>query len=100
MHELSEAVTLKEPDSEITQITQRVSTCAYLSPVTVDYDAGKFTFAGKTNIDDKILLFSADVDKSTGKVKCTINSENTVLNAMLLKQLKKAILGEQEQDRN
>lgn len=46
-------------------------------------------------IDDSVLLVSADADKESGKVKVTVQSENTVLNDMLLKQLKKAVVADE-----
>ena len=95
MNESSEVVALADA-SDVSQLTQRILTTANLATVTVDYDAGIFKFAGKTQIDDSPLLFSVEVDKTTSKAKCTISSENTVLNSMLLKSLKKAILAEDQ----
>jgi len=94
MNELSDTLSLKDPQSEVTQVSQRVLQCAYLSPTESDYDAGRFKFAGKTMLNDELLLLSVTVDKSTGSTKLVVNSENTVLNAMLLKQLKNAIVGQ------
>jgi len=91
MNESSESISFKNVEQDLPLLTQRILDSAYLSPIVVDYDAGKFKFSGKTMIDDGPLLFAVDVDRSTGKGKCTINSENTVINSMLLKQLKKAI---------
>jgi len=97
MNENSEVFPLKDPTDDVTQLTQRVLRAAYLSTVSVDYDTGIFKFAGKTQINDLFLLFSVEIDKSNGKAKCQINSENTVLNSVLLKYLNKAILAEDQQ---
>lgn len=93
MNELSDKVALKDAASEAGQIIQRVLQCAYLSVVSSDLDSSKFQFSGRTMLSDEVVLVSVIVDKSTGEAKCTINSENSVLNAMLLKALKPAIAG-------
>jgi len=90
----SDSFTLVDLDSQLSSLPQRVTDAAYLSTVSVDHNVGKFRFAGKTMIDDVPLLCTVDVDKATGKGKITIQSENTVLNSMLLKQLKLACLNE------
>jgi hypothetical protein len=93
MNELSDKVTLKDAATEAGQIIQRVLQCAYLAVVSSDLLTSKFQFSGRTMLNDEVVLVSVVVDKSTGEAKCTINSENSVLNAMLLKALKPAISG-------
>lgn len=97
MNESSETFELKS-SGDISVITQRVLECAYLSAVNVDYDTGKFKFAGKTMVGDNILLVSievVDAEAQPPKVKVNVNSESTIYNPMLLKQLQKALLGEE-----
>ena len=93
MNELTDTVTLKDVNTDINNVTQRVLQCAYLSTTTTDPFNGKFQFSGRSMLNDEVVLVTILVDKSTGVAKCTINSENTVLNAMLLKALKTAIVG-------
>lgn len=102
MNESSDFATLKNV-SDANSVPQRILSAAYLSTSSSDSETGlimqriqnnnvgKYKFSGKTMIDDIVLLVSADVDKESGKVKLTVQSENTVLNDMLLKQLKKAV---------
>src|SRR5689334_10926015 len=101
MNELNDSASLNDVQSEVALVTQRVLQCAYLSIVEgtysihkgsscspiykANYEGGKFRFAGRTTLNDSLVLFTVGVDRSTGKCSLTINSENTVLNAMLLK---------------
>lgn len=79
MNETTETMSFKDLSNNLPLITQRVLDCAYLTPIIVDYDNGKFKFAGKTMTDDVIVLFSVDINKDTEKAKCTVQSENTVI---------------------
>jgi len=98
MNENSETFDLRIVD-DISRIVQRILAGAYLATVNVDFDTGKFKFSGKTMVNsgsNDILLLSIDVlDKEVGKLKISISSENTILNPMLLKHLKKTILGDE-----
>jgi hypothetical protein len=94
LNESSDSVTIGDASSDLQAAVQRVTEAAYLSPVAADYETGKFKFAGHTMIDDAPLLFSVDFNKDTHKAKCTVQSENTVLNPLLLKLLKTAVVGD------
>jgi len=93
MTEVSEVVNLKDAQLDLSEIPQRVMSCAYLSTVNLDVENGKFRFAGKTIIEDKPLLVTVDVNKDAGTAKCSVKSESTMLNPPLLKQLSAAIVG-------
>jgi len=75
----------------VPKIPQIILETAYLSAIQTDFDSGSFKFAGRTNIDDTPILVSLEINKDAQSAKCTVNSENTVLNSMLLKQLKQAL---------
>jgi len=98
MNETSETFDLKSND-DITRIVQRVLAGAYLATVNVDFDAGKFKFSGRTMVNtgsnDVLLLSMEVVDKEIGKLKVSVSSENTIMNPMLLKHLKKTLLGDE-----
>lgn len=91
---MSDTVALKDVQSDESQLTQRVLQCAYLAVISTDSTSGKYQYSGRTMLKDEPLLFTVVVDRSASSAKCTIQSENTVLNSMLLKQLKGAIAGE------
>jgi len=92
MNESSDFIFFKDVSADSSGLTQKVLNFCYLSPVTIDMDAGKFTFAGKTQIEDTPILFSVQVvDKQSGKARIALCSENTVLNSRLLKALQKEI---------
>jgi len=93
MNEIFDTITLKDTKNDIPLITQRILDCAYLANIEANFESGNFKFAGLTMIKDELVLFSVIVDKDTGSTKCTLSSENTVLNAILFKQLKSAIIG-------
>jgi len=91
MHEASDNLILRGIQNLVPKIPQIILETAYLSAIQTDFDTGSFKFAGRTNIDDNPILVSLEVNKEAQSAKCTVHSENTVLNSMLLKQLKQAL---------
>jgi len=92
MNEVSEFIFFKDVASDSSALTQKVLNFCYLSPIVIDMENGKFTFAGKTQIEDVPILFSVNVvDRQSGKTKISVSSENSVLNSRLLKNLQKEI---------
>lgn len=83
MNQVSDELKLRDKN----QITKKILDYAYLAPITVDVDGGHFEFSGRTMIGDNPILLTLDVSE-TGSIKSTIKSENTVLNSLLMKQLK------------
>jgi len=84
MHESSEPVSVAE--SSISEIVRTVLTVAYLAHIPSPGQEGKYRFAGKTLLDQGILLVSIDVN-ADGIGKCSVNCENTILASMLLKAI-------------
>jgi len=92
MHVSSEDIFFNDVKSEIRSLSQKVLACAYLSPVVTNPESGTFKFCGRTNVEDVPILLLIQVDTESGKATLSVNSENLVLNQMLAKTLKQAIL--------
>lgn len=89
MHASSDSFSLDL--SDLRALSQKVLECIYTSPITLDTENGKFRFSSTTNIEGLPLLITLDADKQGQKIKLGVLSESTVLNSMLLKQLKQSL---------
>jgi hypothetical protein len=95
MHESSTSCQLSEPiASQCDQIKDRVMRCVNSHPVLVDAAAGVFKFSAVSLTGGVDLIISINVDVATGKTKCKVNSELTLLVYKIAEELKKAVQGQ------
>jgi len=96
MNENEVSFTLGNVSAQLNLLTQKVLECANLAVInhtSTNPEVTVLKFSGQTLSGNLPILVTVEVNVESGKGKCKVNSESTILGSTLLTNLKKAILG-------